>query len=120
MKAPWETDGRKWHTHDRTARNGRPARWDGRILERTVDRIEELAQTEHALAPTDWSQRGVVRISSPDKTMIAFPFFHATTSSEWVVILRFFVPKNTFVARDLEARLKLVPFHQSETPVLCD
>ena len=61
-----------------------------------------------------------MRINSVDKTKIAFPFFHATTSSEWVVILRFFVPKNTFVLGDLEARLKLVPFHQSETPVLCD
>jgi excinuclease ABC subunit A len=120
VKAPWETDGRKWHTRDRTARNGRPVRWEGRILERTVDRIEELGQSETGLAPTDWSQRGVVRINSVDKSRIAFPFFHATTSSEWVVILRFFVPKNTFVGSELEARLKLVPFHQSETPVLCD
>ncbi len=61
-----------------------------------------------------------MRINTPDKSTIAFPFFHATTSSEWVVILRFFVPKNTFDPGDLEARLKLVPFHQSETPVLCD
>jgi excinuclease ABC subunit A len=120
VKAPWETDGRKWHTRDRVARNGRPARWDGRILERTVDRIEELGQSETGLAPADWSQRGIVRINSVDKTKIAFPFLHATTSSEWVVILRFFVPKNTFSGGDLEARLKLVPFHQSETPVLCD
>ena len=120
-KAPWETDGRKWHTRDRTAGNGRASRWDGRILERTVDRIEELGQSENGFAATDWSQRGVVRInSSQDKIKIAFPFFHATTSSEWIVILRFFVPKNTFVLGELEARLKLVPFHQSETPVLCD
>ena len=64
VKAPWETDGRKWHTRDRTASNGRPARWDGRILERIVDRIEELGRSETGFAPTDWSQRGVVRISS--------------------------------------------------------
>jgi excinuclease ABC subunit A len=120
VKAPWETDGRKWHTDERTARNGRPALWDGQILGRTVDRIEELGQSETGFAPTDWSQRGVVRITSLDKTKIAFPFFHATTSSEWVVMLRFFVPKNTFDPGDLGARLKLVPFHESETPVLCD
>ncbi len=120
VKAPWETDGRKWHTRDRTARNGRPARWDGKILERIVDRIEELGPSEEGFAPTDWSGRGIVRINTPDKSTIAFPFFHATTSSEWVVILRFFVPRNTFDAGDLETRLKLVPFHQSETPVLCD
>ena len=120
VKAPWETDGRKWHTRDRVARNGRPARWEGKILERIVDRIEELGPAEDGFAPTDWSGRGIVRINTPDKSTIAFPFFHATTSSEWVVILRFFVPRNIFDPGELEARLKLVPFHQSETPVLCD
>jgi excinuclease ABC subunit A len=119
VKAPWETDGRRWHTHDRTASNGRPARWDGRILEQIVDRIESLGQSETGFAPTDWSQRGVVRINSADKTKIAFPFFHATTSSEWFVTLRFFVPRRTFVPEEF-ARLKLVPFHEMETPVLCD
>jgi excinuclease ABC subunit A len=120
VKAPWELDGRKWHTRDRTASNGRPARWDGRILERIVDSIEELAPPEAGFALTDWSQRGVVRINSSNKTKIAFPFFHATTSAEWVVTLRFFVPRRTFIADDLAARLKLVPFHEMETPVLCD
>ena len=61
-----------------------------------------------------------MRISGSDKTRISFPFFHATTSSEWVVTLRFFVPKNTFRPRVLEGQLKLVPFHESATPVLCD
>ena len=62
----------------------------------------------------------MVRINGADKTKSAFPFLHATTSSEWVVTLRFFVPKNAFVPGDLEARLKLVPFHESAPPVLCD
>ena len=119
VKAPWETDGRTWHTRDRIASNGRPARWDGRILELIVDRALELDRSATGFAPTDWSQRGVVRITSLDKTKIAFPFFHATTSSEWVVTLRFFVPRRTFSPEDL-TRLKLVPFHEMETPVLCD
>ena len=58
--------------------------------------------------------------ASHDKTKISFPFFHATTSSEWVVTLRFFVPKKTFRIDPLEKQLKLVPFHQSEPPVLSD
>ncbi len=95
-------------------------RWDGRILERIVDRIEALNASDVGFAPTEWAQRGVVRIVGAENSKMAFPFFHATTSSEWVVILRFFVPKNTFVLEELEARLKLVPFHQAETPVLCD
>jgi excinuclease ABC subunit A len=34
--------------------------------------------------------------------------------------MRFFVPKNTFRVQSLEKQLKLVPFHESPTPVLCD
>jgi excinuclease ABC subunit A len=121
-QAPWEVDGRQWHTRDRVARNGRPARWDGRILETVVDRIEALGGSANGdgFAPTDWSQRGVVRIDGASQAKVSFPFFHATTSSEWVVTLRFFVPKNTFRPTLLEKQLALVPFHQSETPVLCD
>ena len=127
-KAPWEIDGRSWHTRDRVASNGRPIRWDGRILERIVDQIEALASSDSdtvsdsdsGFAPTDWSQRNVVRIHGSDKTKISFPFFHATTSSEWVVTLRFFVPKFSFSPGALAEELDLVPFHESPTPVLCD
>jgi excinuclease ABC subunit A len=125
-KAPWEIDGRLWHTRDRIARNGQPARWDGRILERIVDEVEALgaadsdSDAESGFAPTDWSQRNFVKISGANPSRISFPFFHATTSSEWVVTLRFFIPKNTFRGRSLESQLALVAFHESETPVLCD
>ena len=117
-KAPWEVNGRKWHTRDRLAGNGRPARWDGRILGTVVDRIEAMGQG--GFAPTEWSQRGVVRIKGNDETKVAFPFFHATTSAEWVVTLRFFVPKNTFRGNAVEKLLAMVPFHQVEPPVLSD
>ena len=126
VKAPWEVDGRQWHTRDRIARNGQPARWDGRILERIVDQIEAVNRSNSdsdsgsGFAPTDWSQRNFVKISVTDPARITFPFFHATTSSEWIVTLRFFVPKNTFRGRSLENQLALVAFHESETPVLCD
>jgi excinuclease ABC subunit A len=118
VDAPWETDGRRWHTRDHVASNGRPVRWDGRILESIVDRIEAIGGS--GFAPTAWSQRSVVRITSADKARSSFPFFHATTSSEWVVTLRFFVPTGTFRPKGLDGQLKLAPFHQSQTPVLCD
>ena len=51
---------------------------------------------------------------------VGFPFFHATTSGEWVVTLRFFVPRNTFQEPTLARQLRLVPFHESPTPVLSD
>ena len=62
VKPPWEIDGQRWHTRDRVGRNGQPARWDGRILERIVDRIHALG----TFAPTDWSQRTSVRISGTE------------------------------------------------------
>ncbi len=118
-RAPWEIDGRKWHTQDRVARNGRPARWDGQILDQIVSRVETLAAG--GLAPTNWSERGVVRIDGLDKeTRLGFPLLHATTSGEWVITLRFFVPRGTFRANAVESLLKLVPFHESPTPVLSD
>ena len=124
VKAPWEIDGRQWHTRDRVAANGRPRRWDGRILETIVDRVEALsaaiAPPDMQFTPTDWSQRNIVRINGSDQAKLSFPFFHATTSSEWIVHLRFFVPRNTFRPQALEKQLKLVPFHESPTPVLCD
>jgi excinuclease ABC subunit A len=120
VKAPWEVDGRKWHTRDRLARNGRPVLWDGRILESIVDRIEILAAPSGAFAPTDWSQRNIVRIDVTNRETIRFPFLHATTSAEWVVTLRFFVPRYTFREAALANQLHLVPFHEYEKPVLCD
>jgi excinuclease ABC subunit A len=118
-QTPWEIDGRRWHTRDRVARNGRPVRWDGRILEMIVDRIEE--EDVETFAPTNWSERGVVRIESlVRERKLSFPFFHATTSGEWVVILRFFVARNTFRGGAVANLLRLVPFHESPTPVLSD
>ncbi len=118
-QAPWEVDGRRWHTRDRVARNGRPARWEGQILEIIVDRIETLGAGR--FAPTEWSERGVVRINCAEpQAKSGFPFFHATTSGEWVVSLRFFVPRSTFKLESLENTLGLVPFHESKTPVLSD
>ncbi|HKI19357.1 MAG TPA: excinuclease ABC subunit A, partial [Isosphaeraceae bacterium] len=120
VKAPWELDGRKWHTGGRAASNGRPTRWDGRLLDWIVSQVEALAGSGSRFVPTDWSQRNVVRIVSSDYDTIRFPFFHATTSSEWIVTMRFFVPKNAFGPPALENQLGLVPFHQSSPPVLCD
>ncbi len=114
VKPPWEIDGRRWHTRDRVGRSGRPARWDGRIVERVVDRIQDLG----GFAPTDWTQRTSVRISGPEPGDPTF--FQAMTGQEWVVTLRFTVPRNTFQPATLEAQLRLTPFHEATTPVLCD
>jgi excinuclease ABC subunit A len=113
-KLPWEVDGRRWHTRDRVGRTGKPARWDGRILEHVVDRIHELG----AFAPTDWSQRSVVRISGAQPG--DRPFFEAITGNEWYATLRFHVPRNTFRPQALEGQLRLTPFAEGPTPVKAD
>jgi excinuclease ABC subunit A len=116
VQAPWERDGRRWHTRDRVARNGRPARWEGRILDLLVDKIHELG--EGAFAPTDWSQRAAVRIAGSESDQQIF--LQATTGHEWIVTLRFLVGRNTFQQPALEKQLKLTPFSESSIPVLSD
>jgi excinuclease ABC subunit A len=118
-QAPWEIDGRNWHTRDRVARNGRPALWDGRILENVIDRALALGRDQ--FAPIDWSQRGFVRIDALDKRhKSGLPFLHATTSAEWIITLRIFAPRNTFNEATLKTQLGLLPFHESPVPVLSD
>lgn len=115
--APWERDGRKWHTEDRTARNGKPVRWDGRILALLVDRLAELGGD--ALGPVDWKQRGVVNIRAVGAGTDG-PFFRATTSSEWIVTLRFRLPRAMPKQAKLAEALALRPFHECSPPVLSD
>ncbi|MDX1944990.1 MAG: excinuclease ABC subunit UvrA, partial [Pirellulaceae bacterium] len=100
-KMPWEADGRKWHTEGRVGRNGEPCKWDGRILERVVDRIHELGD----FAETDWSERSVVEISA-DKKSDGW-FFHAITGETWLVKLKFRVYRGTFKRDELQSRIEL-------------
>jgi excinuclease ABC subunit A len=100
-KMPWQADGRTWHTRDRVGRSGEPCRWDGRILERVVDRIQELGE----FAETDWSERSVVEITAPKKS--DGWFFHAITGETWLVKLKFRVYRGTFKRDDLQQRIEL-------------
>ena len=113
-QAPWEKDGRRWHTSERVGRSGKPARWDGRILEKVVDRVEQIG----GFPAADWSERAVVRVSSPAPD--APPFLQVQTGHEWVVTLRFTVKRNAFKPETLAAQLKLAPFHEGSRPVLSD
>ncbi|MGE3819656.1 MAG: excinuclease ABC subunit UvrA [Isosphaeraceae bacterium] len=115
-KAPWETDGRRWHCQDRIARNGRPCRWDGRVLERVVDRVEELGNG--FLVPTDWSQRSLVKIAGRGKGSPVF--LTAMTGHEWILTLKFRTARNALSQRDVAQALGLRPFHEASPPVLSD
>ncbi len=114
-KAPWEIDGRAWHTKNRIARNGQPIRWDGGILEHVIDRIE----ASEGFEPTDWNARTLVKVyreGCPGESNKLF--FEAATSLEWIIVLRFSVPEGVFQFRSLSTSLALEPFELSPTPVL--
>lgn len=85
---PWEVDGRRWHTVDRVARNGKPCRWEGRILAAVVDKIQEFGSS-----PTNFNSRTIVEITGEKKS--DGWFFHASTGEEWLLKLKFRTAKST-------------------------
>ena len=111
-KAPWEVDGRAWHTDGRNRQADRPARWDGVILARVIDRVQTLGD----FAETDWGQQCVVKVAREGTK--ARPFLRAHTGNEWTLRLDFAVRRNTFKSAALERSLGLKPFHELPTPVL--
>ena len=113
-KAPWEIDGRRWHTRDLVTRNGRPARWDGNLLARVVDKIVALG----GFSEPDWSQRSLVKIHGAAPG--AGAFFTAVTGQEWYVTLKFRVPRNAFKRETLKSQLALTPFQEASPPILGD
>jgi excinuclease ABC subunit A len=84
-----------------------------------VDKIAQFGGD--VLAPADWNERGVVKIEPAEPgASLGVPFFQATTSAEWIVTLRFRVPRRTFSEKALQKKLGLVPFTDGSTPVLSD
>jgi excinuclease ABC subunit A len=100
-KMPWQTDGRRWHTVDHLAHNGKPPRWEAAALEKVVDWIE----ARPGFAPADWNDRSVVEVTGKVRTGVWF--LHALTADEWLLTLRFRVPKKTFDQERLAQQLAL-------------
>jgi len=111
-RMPWEIDGRRWHCHDRRDRKGEAVRWDGRILERVIDRIE----AREGFAPTQWNSRSVVEVTA-EKSSLGW-FLHALTAETWLLKLKFRVPRGTFRKADLQERIPLgTPNDRDDLPV---
>ncbi|WP_373651745.1 excinuclease ABC subunit UvrA [Schlesneria sp. DSM 10557] len=100
-RMPWEVDGLKWHTVDGLANNGRPRRWKGSILASLIQTIEATDE----FSPPDWNERSTVEIAA--KTRSFGWFLHAYTGDEWLLTLKFRLPKRTFVQETLAAELAL-------------
>jgi len=100
-RMPWEVDGRLWHTKNRVDRVGNPARWDGRVLEWVVDRIQELGEFNE----TKWNARSVVEITGRKKSNGWF--FHAITGETWLLKMKFRVRRGTFHRQTLQDQIRL-------------
>ena len=107
-KMPWEENGLRWHTKDRVSRKGLPIRWEGRMLEEIVQRIEDSQK----FAPVNWNHRSVVEVAAKQKSLGWF--MHAITAEEWLLKVKFRVPRNTFNRTSLIARLDLKPLNNME------
>jgi excinuclease ABC subunit A len=105
VNMPWEADGHRWHTQDRVGRNGEPCKWDGRILDETIKRLEKLGDFS-----TNWNERTVVEMTGEKKS--DGWFVHALTGEQWVLKLKFRVAKSSFQRETLVERFKLKPFNE--------
>lgn len=105
---PWTKDGRIWHTQNRVGRTGTPCRWDGRILAKVIDRIEEF----DFFAPTDWDNRTIVEVCAEKKSLGWF--LHAITGEEWLLKLKFRTLRGTFNKEDLIEKLNLRPLNEMD------
>jgi excinuclease ABC subunit A len=106
-RMPWEADGRRWHTEQRVTHQGKPCRWEGKIL----DWIDEQVHALGDFAQTDWGQRTTVEIAAPVRSHGWF--FHAHTALEWCVRLVFRVARNTFKPEELNRRLGIPPLNDT-------
>jgi excinuclease ABC subunit A len=104
-RMPWEIDGRGWHTNSRVARDGKPCKWDGRILDATEQKIQDLG----TFAATNWNNRTIVEITGAKKS--DGWFFHAITGERWLVKLKFRTAKKTFNRDTLVEELNLKPLN---------
>ncbi|MEA1950981.1 MAG: ATP-binding cassette domain-containing protein, partial [Planctomycetota bacterium] len=104
-KMPWQADGRTWHTKNRTARNGNQCRWEGKMLAEVVDRIEQ----SDLFSAVNWTEQTVVEIRAANKSHGWF--FHAITAEEWLLKLKFRVPRHTFDKQEIAERLDLKPLN---------
>ena len=100
-RMPWEVDGRKWHTVDGLANNGKPRRWSGEMLAHVIDQLEESDD----FAPTNWADRSTIEVTGKVKT--AGWFLHAHTGDEWLLSLKFRVGKKAFDELTLSQELGL-------------
>ncbi len=106
--APWEADGRGWHLQESVDRKGKPIRWDRKLIQSIVDRIESYGW----FAPINWNSRSVVEVSGPKKK--DGWFMHAFTSETWLLKVKLRAPRHAVVKTDWERIVDLPTLNQLE------
>lgn len=110
---PWETDGVKWHTESRLSWQGKPCRWEGKILLVLDEKIHRLGE----FAPTHWNHRTRVEIAYKERSKGWF--LHAYTGDEWLLWLTFHVGRNTFDSTTLQKELGIFPTQETHGLEAC-
>ena len=108
VKMPWESNGPRWHVAERVGRQGEEVRWDGKILERVVDYVQEKGD----FGETDWNSRTIVEISAKKKSNGWF--FHAITGDAWLLKMKFRVRRGTFKRQELLDQLPLKTLNEMD------
>ncbi len=107
-QAPWQEDGRTWHTSTSTDRKGGQIRWDREILIRIADMIT----TRPSFAPIQWNDRSVVEVTGPIRSRGWF--LHAITADTWLLTLKFRVPRSKYTKKSLLEVISLPTLNQVE------
>ncbi len=63
VAAPWQVDGRRWHTQERIARNGKSCRWEGAALAYVADLLAE----HPGLKEPNWNDQSTVEVTAVKK-----------------------------------------------------
>ena len=112
-KMPWEADGRRWHTKDRVGRAGEPVKWDGEVLAKVVDTIQQ----HDGFGDTNWNERTVVEINGYQEKSQGW-FFQALTGDAWFLKMKFRVRPRTFKRDELVEQIPLLrPNDMEDVPV---
>ena len=105
---PWESNGRRWHCEDRVGQSGESVHWEGEVLKRIVDTIQQ----DEGFAATNWNERSVVEIAGTEKQDNWF--FQALTADPWFLKIKFRVRPKTFKREDLVAQIPLLSANDLE------
>jgi excinuclease ABC subunit A len=111
VSSPWEADGRTWHLTTRLDRAGKPLRWEGKILEAIIEKIEGSG----VFPPIKWAHRSIVEVPQPTGRPGAF--MRAITAETWLLKLRVHIPRGTFKKQDLLTQVPLKTLNElSDVP----